>query len=249
MLKFHFDRIFALLLLGCFLLNIGCSIGSMLVQVPPATPTSMRTRRPTYTPSPVWTLTFTPSSTPTPTKTFTPTPTPTRTSTPTVTPTPVPTDTPKPEPAEESAPPQPAQPVSTPTPSAPTATATPAFPFMGIAAIHNTGSPSEVRFTGWIRVDYQPGKFKTLADFQMKVLAPDGKTYFSERSGSGSTDSTVAGTGDNHRMNTKLEIRPYLPGKYQVWLVQGETQVSAIIDITLSTSPLQYVHIDFSKKE
>ena len=83
----------------------------------------------------------------------------------------------------------------------------------------------------------------------MRVEAPDGQTYYSEVSGAGSTDSTVPGTGDNHRMNTKLEIRPYTPGTYKVALVEGEAQMSPEIEITLDASPLQYVHFDFFKQE
>jgi hypothetical protein len=103
--------------------------------------------------------------------------------------------------------------------------------------------------TGWIRVDYEPGRFKTLSGFRLKVQAPDGNTYFSEISGDGTADSTVAGTGDNHRMNTKLEIRPYTSGEYTVSLVEGEVQVSPEVKLNLSSEPLQYVHFDFFKSE
>ncbi|GEM_PF-1143418 len=251
--SFHFLRspwkrlLVGLMLLG-LLLDLGCSVGTLVVQLPTATPISLRTRRPTYTPTPIPTPTFTPSSTPTPTSTFTPTPTRTPTATPTFTP--VPTETPKVTEAEEAAPPsEPTKVVATPTPVPPTAIPTPAFPFAVVPIVHNTGSKSEIRITGWIRLDSAPGKYKTLSNFQIKVIAPDGKSYLSERSGPGTADSTVAGTGDNHRMNTKLEIRPYLPGAYKIWLVEGDTQVSPSLELNVSADPLQYVHLDFSKKK
>jgi hypothetical protein len=114
---------------------------------------------------------------------------------------------------------------------------------------HDTGSPGETRITGWIRADYGPGQFKTLSDFQIKATAPDGNTYLSEPSGSGAGDSTVQGTGDNHLMNTKLEIRPYTPGLYKFHLVEGGVQVSPEVELTLTADPLQYVHLDFFKSE
>ncbi len=83
----------------------------------------------------------------------------------------------------------------------------------------------------------------------MKVQAPDGQTYLSELSGEGTADSTVIGTGDNHPMNTKLEIRPYTPGTYKVHLEEGGVQVSQEIELNLSADPLQYVHFDFFKQE
>jgi hypothetical protein len=103
--------------------------------------------------------------------------------------------------------------------------------------------------TGWIRVDYGPGRFQTLAGFQIKALAPDGNTYFSETSGAGFGDSTVRGTGDNHNMNTKLEFRPYTPGTYKIMLMEGSTQVSPEIELSISADPRQYVHFDFFKQE
>lgn len=152
-------------------------------------------------------------------------------------------------PPVEPPPPAPAEPTHTPTPEEPTATPTPAFPFQVIYYQYDTGSPGETRITGWVRVDYGPGRFKTLSDFQIKVIAPDGNTYLSEPSGSGTADSTVKGTGDNHLMNTKLEIRPYTPGTYTAYLVEGGVQVSPEVQITLSADPLQYVHFDFFKSE
>jgi hypothetical protein len=222
-------------------LSLGCSVGALAVQVPTPTSTPHKTPRPTYT--------FTPPSPPT----FTPSPTPTPTSTPTETPIPTPTEiveeTEAPAEPVQQAPPQPAAPTDTPTPEEPTATPTPAFPFTVAYFIHDTGSAGETRMTAWIRVDYEPGRFKTLSGFQMKALAPDGNTYLSELSGSGFGDSTVKGTGDNHNMNTKLEFRPYTPGIYKIMLVEGDTQMSPEIEIALSADPMQYAHFDFAKQE
>jgi hypothetical protein len=144
---------------------------------------------------------------------------------------------------------QPVEPPPTPTPEEPTATPTPAFPFNVVYFQHDTGSPGETRFTGWIRLDLGPGRFKSLADHQMKVLAPNGVEYLSEPSGPGATDSTVPGTGDNHLMNTKLEIRPYTAGTYKIFLVEGGVQVSPEIELNLNAEPRQYVHFDFFKQE
>jgi hypothetical protein len=222
------------------ILSLACSVGALAVQAPSPTPTSLKTPQPTYTFTPHWTPTFTPSVTPT------------ETSTPTETPTPTPTETPAevepPQPAEE-VPPEPAEPTATPTPEEPTATPTPAYPFDVVYYVHDTGSPGETRMTAWIRVDYGPGQFKTLSGFEMKAIAPDGNTYTSEISGSGFGDSTVKGTGDNHNMNTKLEFRPYTPGTYKIFLVEGGSQVSPEIELTLSADPMQYVHFDFFKQE
>ncbi len=227
---------------------LGCSLGALMVQATTPTPTPQRTPKPTFTHTPNWTPTFTPSVTPTPSHT------------PTVTDTPIPTDTPVPEeePAEEAAapvqqaptePPPPAEPTDTPTPEEPTATPTPAFPFSAVFKAYNTGSPGETRFTAWIRIDYEPGKFKTLSGFQMKAIAPDGNTYYSEVSGSGFSDSTVAGAGDNNWMNTKLEISPYTPGKYTLFLVENDAQMSPELEFELSADPLQYLHFEFFKQE
>lgn len=247
----RFTSSFAIILLISLVLSLGCSIGALLVQVPTPTPTPNKTPQPTFTITPVWTATFTP--TPTPTETVTPTPTSTHT------PSPTPTEpaedeeetasvsepaaAPPPEPVVE-APVSPIQP-----PAEPTTPPTPAYPFNVVYYQHDTGSPGETRFTGWIRIDYAPGQFTTLAGFQIKAVAPDGNTYLSELSGGGTADSTVAGTGDNHRMNTKLEIRPYTPGVYKIQLVEGGTQVSAEVELTLNAEPRQYVHFDFFKTE
>jgi hypothetical protein len=83
----------------------------------------------------------------------------------------------------------------------------------------------------------------------MKVIAPDGSTHLSEPSGDGHADSTVPGTGDNHFMNTKLEISPYQSGTYTVYLVEGEQQVSSEVQVSLTADPLQYVHFDFLRIE
>jgi hypothetical protein len=227
--------------LAGLILSLGCSVGVLAVTQPTPTVTPRKTPKATYT--------LTPPATPTrtPTPTVTPSATPTNT--------PVPTNTPlPPEEAEKNepptAPPPPAEPTATPTPEEPTATPTPEFPFQVNQFVYSTGSPGQTRMTAWIRVDYdRPGYFKTLAGFQMKALAPDGNTYFSDVSGSGFGDSTVRGTGDNHNMNTKLEFQPYTAGTYKIMLVEGDTQVSPEIQITLSAAPLQYVHFDFFKQE
>jgi hypothetical protein len=78
-------------------------------------------------------------------------------------------------------------------------------------------------------------------------VAPDGQTYLSDVSGTGTADSTSPGTGDNHKMNTKLEIHPYTAGTYKVSLVEGGTQVSPEIEITFGAEPLQYIHVEFFK--
>jgi hypothetical protein len=143
----------------------------------------------------------------------------------------------------------PAAPPPTPTPAEPTTTPTPAFPFNVVYYQHDTGSPGETRITGWIRLDIAPGQFKTLSNFQIKALAPDGQVYLSELSGSGTADSTAPGTGDNHRMNTKLEIRPYTPGLYKIQLVEGGVQVSPEVELTLNAEPRQYVHFEFFKSQ
>lgn len=218
--------------------SLGCSVGALIVQVETPTPTPFKTPQPTFTFTPNWTSTFTPS------------PIPTETPSPTLTPTQTPT--PSPTPAEapaEAAPPPPAEPTATPTPAEPTATPTPAFPFNVVYYQHDTGSPGETRITGWIRLDIAPGQFKTLSNFQIKALAPDGQVYLSELSGSGTADSTQAGTGDNHRMNTKLEIRPYTSGLYKIQLVEGGVQVSPEVEINLAAEPRQYVHFDFFKQQ
>lgn len=229
----------ALLIFG-----LGCSAGKLLVQAPTATPQPQKTARPTFTFTPDWTATFTPS--PTATNTPTPTATPTQTLTPTATP--EAEEAPKEE-AAPPPPPPPAEPTATPTPAEPTATPTPEFPFQAVYFVHDTGSPGETRMTAWVRLDKGPGIFKSLSGFQVKATGPDGNTYLSELTGTGTADSTVPGTGDNHRMNTKLEISPYTPGDYTITLVEGGIQVSPEIKINLSANPLQYVHFDFFKSE
>ena len=226
-------------------LSLGCSVGALVMQVETPTPTPFKTPQSTFTLTPYWTPTFTPSPVPTDTPTLTPTPT----QTPSPTPTTQNTESAAAQPAAQEAPPAPAEPTATPTPAEPTATPTPAFPFNVVYYQHDTGSPGETRMTGWIRLDIGPGQFKTLSNFQIKALAPDGNTYLSEPSGPGTADSTGAGTGDNHRMNTKLEFRPYTPGVYKVQLVEGGVQVSPEVEITLSANPLQYVHFDFFKSQ
>jgi hypothetical protein len=232
--------LFAGLTIISLVFTLGCSIGSLIVQVPTPTPTRFKTPKPTYTFTPVWTATFTPSptSTSTPMPTFTPTQTPT------------PTETPEGAAAAEPVvqiPPTPAEPTATPTPAEPTPTPTPEYPFQVVYFVHDTGSPGETRMTAWIRRDSGPGLFKTLSGFQVKAIAPDGNTYLSEISGPSPGDSTVKGTGDNHNMNTKLEFRPYTAGEYTIYLVEGGVQVSPEIKLSLSAEPMQYVHFDFFK--
>lgn len=227
--------------------SLGCSAGKLLVQAAPPTPTVEKTVRPTYTFTPLPTATYTP----TPTFTSTSTPTPTNTLTPSPTPTPAPEEAeaaapPPPPPAEPAPPPSPAD---TPTPEEPTPTPTPEFEFQVTYATHPTGSPGETRITAWIREDGEPGHWNTLAGYQVQAIAPDGNTYLSEPSGDGFSDSTVPGTGDNHWMNTKLEIRPYTPGDYRLSLVNGGIQVSPEVQINLSADPLQYLHLDFFKQK
>lgn len=222
--------------------GLACSVGALAVAQPTPTATPKMTPKATYTFTPPPTATFTPSPT------FTPSATPTET--------PLPTDTPVPEDVEEEkAPPppppppaQPAEPEATPTPEEPTATPAPEFLFKVDYYTHNTGSPGQTRMTGWIRQDYQPGFWDTLSGFRIKALAPDGNTYYSEVSGPGEGDSTVMGTGDNHRMNAKLEFPPYTAGTYKIVLVEGEAQVSPEIEINISADPMQYVHFDFYKQ-
>ncbi|MDX1522509.1 MAG: hypothetical protein R3264_12855 [Anaerolineae bacterium] len=238
-----------LLLFGLLsLAGLGCSLGALLVQGPTPTPTTVKTPKPTFTFTPPWTPTFTPTPTPFPTNTPIPTDTPVPTNSPTAedaeeeAPA---EDTPEPEPVSD-APAEPPPPTDTPTPEP---SPTPAFEFVAGYNIHDTGSPGETRITGWIYLDKGPGFFKSLPGFQMKAVAPDGNVYLSELSGDGFSDSTVPGTGDNHRMNTKLEIRPYTPGTYKLSLVEGDVQMSPEIEFDLSANPMQYIHFDFSKKE
>jgi hypothetical protein len=221
--------------------NLACSAGSLLVQAPTPTATRLKTPKPTFTPTPFRTPTFTP------TPTFTSTPT----ETPLPTQTPLPTDTPEddeaaePESAPAAPPPPPAEPTATSTPEAPTPTPEPEFPFSVTYFTHDTGSPGETRMTAWIRRDSGPGIFKTLEGLQLNVTAPDGSTHLSELSGPGTADSTMPGTGDNHRMNTKVEIRPYVAGEYTVFLEEGGVQVSPATKVNFSANPLQYVHFEF----
>lgn len=225
------------------MVSLGCSIGALIVQAPTPTPTPRKTLQPTFTHTPNWTATFTPSPT------FTPSATPTETSTPTPTPeaeagaeaAPVVDDPPP------AAPAQPAPPPPTDTP-APTATPRPNYPFSVVFYTHDTGSPGENRLTGWIREDISPGVFRTLPGYQIQVTAPDGQVYLSEVSGDGYADSTMAGTGDNHWMNTKLEITPYTPGTYKVMLVDGGVQVSQASEVVYGSDPLQYIHFDYFRQ-
>jgi hypothetical protein len=235
--------LFTTFMLMSLIAGLACSAGSLLVQIPTPTPTPYKTPKPTFTHTPIRTATFTPS--PTPTETATPTPTETVTPTPTETP----AEAAPPAQAAAQAPSEPAEPVATSTPEEPTATPTPAFPFNVVYYQHNTGSPGETRMTGWVRIDRGPGLFRTLAGYQMKTVASDGTEYLSEVSGDGTADSTLQGTGDNHRMNMKLEFRPYTAGTYRIFLVEGGVQVSPEIELALTADPLQYVHFEFFRTE
>jgi hypothetical protein len=184
----HLDKKFmstTVVLLGFvgLILSLGCSVGALAVAQPTSTATPRKTPKATFT--------FTPpaTSTRTPTPTFTPSATSTDTPVPTATPAPTESETEK---APPPPPPQPAEPADTPTPEEPTATPSPEFAFKVDQFVHDTGSPGQTRMTAWIRVDYdRPGYFKTLSGFQVKALAPDGNTYYSEISGEGFGDSTV----------------------------------------------------------
>ncbi|MFQ5614183.1 MAG: hypothetical protein ACE5H9_18835, partial [Anaerolineae bacterium] len=227
--------------------GLGCSVGTLLVRVPTPTATPTKTPRSTFTPTPNWsptpplptdTPTFTPEP-PTPTATpppGTPTSEPTLEASPTGTP-PPPTDTPVPAPVV---------PTDTPTPEPPTATPTPAYPFTATPYTHDTGSPSFTRITAWAAeiINQSAGEFKSMAGYQLKVIGPGGE-HLSEVSGPGFADSTTPGTGDNHRMNMKVELPPYTPGTYRAFLVLGDQQVSPEVEINFAAAPLQYVHIDF----
>ncbi len=250
-----------ILSLSGLMINLGCSLGALVVQVSTPTPTPFKTPKPTFTFTPNWTATFTPSLTPTPSHTPTPTETPIPASndnaegevitdtTEIITDTTQATTEPPPTPEPlVDAPTEPPVPTNTPTPEEPTATPTPAYPFSIVPIPHNTGSPGETRMTAWVVKisDASAGRFNTLPGYRMRVVAPDGNTYFSEVSGDGFADSTVAGAGDNHRMNTKLEIRPYTAGTYQVSLVDGaDVQVSPEVEVVFEAEPRQYIHFDF----
>jgi len=192
----------------------------------PPTPTSP----PTATQPPTPTNTRVPTWTPAPTYT----PTPTRIPTDTPTPTPTPTKTPLPAAVSAAAAPKPA--VSTPTP-------TPEFPFITRLGIADTGAPNTTRVTGLVWQG--PTLPNGIAGYQMRLVDPNGAVHLSDMSGPGGADSTCEKCGDNHWMNMKVELVGYQPGAYSVTLVQGEKQVSTKATFTLTTRPLQYVHIDF----
>lgn len=120
-----------LVLAGCALLLVGCSIGGSST---PPSPTPTKTPKPTFTAT--VTATFTPEFSPTPTDTATPEPTPTDTITPTPEVPPTPTDTATPEPTNTPNVP----PTATRPPAPPTATFTPAPP--------PTNTPVPVQWSG-----------------------------------------------------------------------------------------------------
>jgi hypothetical protein len=192
---------------------------------------------PTPTPPPTETRPPTPTNTRVPTWTPAPTytPTPTRIPTDTPTPTPIPTNTPQPAAASVAAAPKPA--------AAPTATPTPEFPFITRLATSDTGTPQTTRVTGLVWE--WPTVSNGVAGYQMRLVDPNGTVHLSDISGPGGADSTCNKCGDNHWMNMKVELPGYQPGAYSVTLVQGEKQVSTQATFTLTTKPLQYIHIDF----
>ena len=188
---------------------------------------------PTPTPLPTETRQPTPTNTHVPTWTPAPTYTPTPTRVPTDTPTPTPTPTKTPQPAA----PAPAAPkTATPTP-------TPEFPFIPRVSTANTGTPQTTRVTGLVWQG--PTLPNGIAGYPLRLVDPGGGVHLSDVSGPGGADSTCEKCGDNHWMNMKVELPGYQPGAYSVTLVQGEKQVSTKATFTLTTKPLQYVHIDF----
>lgn len=226
--------------------SLGCSVGTLLVQLPTPTPEPTKTPRPTFTFTPNWT----PTLLPTPTATFTAVP-PTATSTPEAPPTPE-------EPTAEAEPPTatpppptqtpvPQPPTDTPTPEPPTATPTPEYPFVvKNVSIHDTGSAVESRVTALVIeiFDESVGQFSDLYDYQVVLVDPFGAEHLSNLSG-GKNHSTGPGLGDDHWFNTEVKISPYTPGTYRAWLVRGGVQLSPEVEFTMAASPLQYVHLDF----
>jgi hypothetical protein len=225
--------------------SLSCSVGKLLVQVPTPTIEPTKTPRPTFTFTPYWT----PTPLPTPTATFTPLPptdTPTAEATqaseeatvetepPTDTPPPPPTNTPAPQP-----------PTDTPTPEPPTATPAPAYAFSCVLFTHPTGTPQFTYITGsaykWI--DKSMGNAKPQAGYVLVVISPSGE-YKSEVSGPGAADSKGPGLGDNHLMNMKVEFQPYVPGDYRVYLSQDGEQVSNEVQLTMTSDPLTYAHVE-----
>jgi hypothetical protein len=234
------------LLLGLILAgSLGCSVGSLLVQVPTPTPQPTKTPRPTFTFTPNWT------PTPLPTPTITPTPIP-----PTVTPTPEATQTPTAEaepptatstPAPPTNTPAPQLPTDTPTPAPPTATPAPEYPFVVKNTwTHDTGSAVEARITAHVIevFDESTGRYNDLFDYQILLIDPLGAEHLSNLSG-GKNHSTGPGLGDDHWFNTEVKVSPYLPGVYRAKLVKGGIQQSPEVEFTLASSPFQYVHLDF----
>jgi len=202
--------------------NTAEGMGWSLPPTPTSPPTATRPPTPTNTRVPTWTPapTYTPTSTRIPTDTPTPTPTPTK--------------TPLPAAVSAAAAPKPA--VSAPTP-------TPEFPFNARLGIADTGAPNTTRVTGLVWQG--PTLPNGIAGYQMRLVDPNGTVHLSDISGPGGADSTCEKCGDNHWMNMKVELVGYQPGAYSVTLVQGEKQVSTKATFTLTTRPLQYVHIDF----
>lgn len=184
---------------------------------------------------------------PTPTNTLVPTWTPSPTYTPSATP--IPTDTRVPTPSNTPVPPptSPAPATATPSPAPPTPTPGPAYPFEAALSVFDTGTPQMTRVTGmvWKIIDVNVALYDAEAGYQMRLVGPGGVVYMSDVSGTGGTDSTCPGCGDNQRMNMKIEVPPYMPGAYRVTLVKGDQQMSPELGFTLAASPQQYVHVSF----
>lgn len=87
------------------------------------------------------------------------------------------------------------------------------------------------------------GNAKPQAGYVLVVIGPSGE-YKSEVSGPGAADSKGQGLGDNHPMNMKVEFQPYVPGDYRVYLTQDGEQVSNEVQLTMSSDPLTYAHVE-----
>jgi len=195
-------------------------MGWSLPPTPTSPPTATQPPTPTNTRVPTWTPA--PTHTPTPTRIPTETPTPTR------------TNTPLPPITSAAAAPKLANPTPTPTPE---------FPFVARVGTSDTGTPQTTRVTGLVWQG--PTLPNGIAGYQMRLVDANGIVHLSDVSGPGGADSTCSKCGDNHWMNMKVELPGYQPGAYSVTLVQGDRQVSTKATFTLTTKPLQYVHIDF----
>jgi hypothetical protein len=226
--------------------SLGCSVGRLLVQAPTPTLAPTKTPRPTFTFTPNWT----PTLFPTPTITSTPLP-PAATPTPEATATPeavavAPTDTPLPAPPPPTNTPVPQPPTDTPTLAPPTATPAPEYPFTITPYVYNTGSPLETRITGYVITikNASIGDFDLMQNYQIMLIDPQGGEHLSSPSG-GRNHSTGEGLGDDHWFNTEVKISPYMAGQYRIWLVKDGVQESPELELNLTATPYQYVHLDF----